>query len=179
MLGDCSPLRADSHDVDSHPVAQWSSRPFGPLKLVFGDAPPWVPQAFLRAALPERVAMTVTATVGLLILCYQLLVIVLVIVGVDQLPGFRFSRLVTGPAIVLFAGACWLIPMLAKRRFAKRVRARDFRICGTCGYSLIGLPDCYQCPECGSAYDANELRNNWLAWLGPWEEKKEKQKERR
>ncbi len=41
----------------------------------------------------------------------------------------------------------------------------DFRVCLRCGYRLDGLPDAHRCPECGVAYQRDELRALWIRCL--------------
>ena len=47
------------------------------------------------------------------------------------------------------------------RRFEQRVRDADFALCLRCGYPLRGLPPKHDCPECGTAYELNEVRKTW------------------
>jgi hypothetical protein len=52
------------------------------------------------------------------------------------------------------------------RRYARIVRENGCQLCIECGYLLIGLPDAHACPECGTAYEFEELRRCWNTWLG-------------
>lgn len=61
------------------------------------------------------------------------------------------------PAIV----AQWWVPAVAFRRFESQVREHDNLVCNKCGYLLCGLGDQFTCPECGSQYEAVELREYW------------------
>ena len=38
-------------------------------------------------------------------------------------------------------------------------------VCTRCGYSLVGLPEKHECPECGEAYERAELARTWRRWL--------------
>ena len=93
---------------------------------------------------------------------------------VKHLVGWRWLLLL--PAVIvllLFAGGWYFVPLrgaaiaigfklgLVVFAFAvsligyvtrMAIRARSEPFCIFCGYSLIGLPDNYRCPECGRPY---------------------------
>jgi len=47
------------------------------------------------------------------------------------------------------------------RRLREQALAADGRVCWECGYALTGLADRGECPECGTAYEAEALRRRW------------------
>ncbi len=55
----------------------------------------------------------------------------------------------------------------SKKGWRKELRAVDFKMCPQCGYLLKGLPDVHTCPECGTAYDIEEVKKNWDAATRP------------
>ncbi|MGB2987891.1 MAG: hypothetical protein WBE26_18640 [Phycisphaerae bacterium] len=69
---------------------------------------------------------------------------------------------------VLFSvsmGVLCAIPRFRERRFERTVRAHQYEVCWNCGYSLHGLPDVHNCPECGTEYEKDTLRNDWISWF--------------
>lgn len=66
------------------------------------------------------------------------------------------------PAALIWAGAS----IRRLKRIRRVVRQYEYLICLQCGYSLRGLPDHYQCPECGMQFDHESLRQAWQQKLG-------------
>ncbi len=54
--------------------------------------------------------------------------------------------------------------MLAKRRVGRRIREDGYQVC-PCGYSLKGLSQTGNCPECGREFDLEVLPVLWHRWL--------------
>jgi len=53
----------------------------------------------------------------------------------------------------------------ARGHFKRLLLKNEWRICVACGYSLRGLPDRHQCPECGTEYEIETLAQQWHAWI--------------
>lgn len=70
----------------------------------------------------------------------------------------------TLPSLATFAVTGWFI--LAWRRDGARARATDDLLCWHCGYHLKGLTTSGICPECGKAFDHDELRRLWGMYRG-------------
>lgn len=73
---------------------------------------------------------------------------------------------------LLFVAGCvasevahWRFYERYRELLQRRVLKSDFRVCLRCGYSLLGLPDTHQCPECGQPFAREELRSAWEPWL--------------
>jgi predicted RNA-binding Zn-ribbon protein involved in translation (DUF1610 family) len=47
----------------------------------------------------------------------------------------------------------------------KELERNDHLLCLTCGYPLDGLPVEHRCPECGTAFRADEVRSAWKHWV--------------
>jgi len=71
------------------------------------------------------------------------------------------------PTFLVLTLALSIIRLVAVRRFCSDLFAHDFEICVECGYSLTGLPERHQCPECGKAYDMKETRLAWRRVFEP------------
>ncbi len=69
--------------------------------------------------------------------------------------------------MVIAFGGLILLVMLTKRikkRLESKVRAFDYKLCLQCGFPLVGLPGQHTCPECGQAYEVDQLRREWELW---------------
>lgn len=53
------------------------------------------------------------------------------------------------------------------RAVRRRVRGNRFMPCLECGYVLTGLGERSRCPECGVAFQIEDVRRAWTKWLGP------------
>jgi hypothetical protein len=65
-------------------------------------------------------------------------------------PAIGIPILLNGWKLVIFAVAIPIAAFASAARHALRNRKDPF--CIHCGYSLLGLPDGYRCPECGQPY---------------------------
>ncbi|HZW08974.1 MAG TPA: hypothetical protein VFF69_03645 [Phycisphaerales bacterium] len=61
----------------------------------------------------------------------------------------------------------WLLISLSERTIRRSVNERDSAVCWQCWYPLGGA-NSRCCPECGSPFEASELRERWrlVVWLG-------------
>jgi predicted RNA-binding Zn-ribbon protein involved in translation (DUF1610 family) len=75
------------------------------------------------------------------------IVLLAMLVGAFFFPPLRFILLIFGAKLLIFIGAVAMSLAAWVSRLAARARKEPF--CIHCGYSLIGLPDNYRCPECG------------------------------
>ncbi len=80
----------------------------------------------------------------------------------------RALRFQTGPwaAAATIAAMFWIVAAfsLRKRRLRARLTAAGGQLCTECGYSLVGLAERGACPECGVAYEMEQVRAAWAAW---------------
>lgn len=73
------------------------------------------------------------------------------------------------PALIAFApqfvviGIIWFSHRAIRRRMQAKVRAVEGRICWRCMYDLSALEMQGVCPECGTAYEVEELRKRWAS----------------
>lgn len=67
-----------------------------------------------------------------------------------------YGLLVIGPTIA--AVADWVVA----RRMRRRSRESGYRHCGHCLHDLRGLGSGGACPECGRAFEMDELRRAWM-----------------
>jgi hypothetical protein len=65
----------------------------------------------------------------------------------------------TGAALSVLAS---VLARQRKRRFELHLCAEDYLLCPCCYYSLRGLPEDGVCPECGSGYSPQSLKDDWL-----------------
>lgn len=74
-------------------------------------------------------------------------------------------------SIAIVAGVIGLITaygihVRARAKWIRDVKESDGALCPHCGYSLRGLADHQNCPECGRPYDLEQVRARWRNWLG-------------
>lgn len=59
----------------------------------------------------------------------------------------------------IFAGQFYII--LNLRRLKRRLRQADGHLCPMCAYDLSGVATPGSCPECGTPFDAQKIRQAW------------------
>lgn len=124
---------------------------------VSGRRPTWMPLGeWQKVRGPTYLVWGCCTAIGVQALILALMTIG--IVGQRQSASIMFclSLGTTAAAIML-----WALPALRERRFKRGLRALDYNLCLNCGYDLRGLPDLYQCPECGVEYDREKVRSTW------------------
>jgi len=93
-------------------------------------------------------------------LCWPLLIIY---TWASLGPLHKKSVLFDMPAYVLISHAMALVPFIVlsivKKRFIRRVRQCDGRLCLNCGYDLVEHGETGVCPECGCDYDRRAAMN--------------------
>jgi hypothetical protein len=71
--------------------------------------------------------------------------------------------------VVVGIGIGWWVGSVlfpSRRAFlARRIVESDYLLCMNCRYSLRGLKDHDQCPECGNQFDLKEVQKFWRNWL--------------
>jgi hypothetical protein len=78
-------------------------------------------------------------------------------------PGVLFAA---AGAFVLVVGWCvWYWRRLRGRARTILIKTRGLT-CLSCGFSLVGLDENGQCPECGEGYYADELSRCWSSAAG-------------
>lgn len=86
------------------------------------------------------------------------------------LPGWTVWFTQHGVGLLIFAASLLCVLSVrdsAVERFCRRAREHDYAICPECGYLLENLPANHKCPECGTPYDLNQIREVWGNVLGP------------
>ncbi len=130
-----------------------------PIHLMFNQKPGDVPDACWK---------WVESRVGLMHVWMMRLLVVsaagwfLWCIIVNPMPSFEMI-----PVLVLCAYTI-VIEVLVDRAVVelnKRLESANCHLCRECAYDLSGLPEAHQCPECGCAYIAEELRLYWEPWL--------------
>lgn len=128
---------------------------YSPLVFVLGRKPAGMPLAywlFLRRMTwilaGATVALVISGALGVMYLTHLLL-------GppIHCVVEARWMPLIVVPSMFTVTA----LPRLMKKRFSRRVKARGYEVCISCGYCLKGLPDEHTCPECGTRYNKSEL----------------------
>lgn len=110
--------------------------------------------------------VTATTLVVLLILCPAIVDLMIpsgwIVVSSGQELWLGFIRTYLSLALVpLVIGTYWYVGAVRRR-----VEEHDLLLCTHCGYSLVGLSEQGNCPECGGLFDVWEVRHEWKKWFG-------------
>jgi hypothetical protein len=115
-----------------------------------------------RPAVAERIARYISPLAGLGIAFYWLGKAV----G-NEWPALRWARLDGWTGFVLVMSLIFvsifgsLLPGRLARRSLNRVRRAGYRLCTECHYTLDGLGDTCDCPECGAKFDLEKAKVAW------------------
>lgn len=82
---------------------------------------------------------------------------------------FGVGGLANGLVFMLYALVCAYF-YITKRRFTRRIRDHNGRVCTSCGYLLTPELDHKPCPECGTPIDLDLYRTQWIQALGGWKQ---------
>jgi hypothetical protein len=134
--------------------------------------PSWVLRRFFYGRNAPRafwLSMTGTALVVRGLGAVTLIVAAVLLISLCACP----DRVFGAPLVVKMAvGLCPLGTQFVMRtvyrsgkwRFLQRIRKAEYRVCLNCEYALQGLPETYECPECGTGYTKEGLRAAWHDW---------------
>ena len=152
-----------SHEQEKHAVRRFFDRP--PLRFLCVDPPTGVPRAFWQHIRLARYVLG--AAVSFLAVVTGACIVQFALLISGRSPIAWLSSAVPIMAAVL-SGCIALIvviPRIVKSRFRKHIEARDYELCLECGYLLRGLGSAYTCPECGSSFSLEDVRQRWIDWL--------------
>ena len=128
--------------------------------LCYSLRPPGgVPRSFWRYILGLRIIVAGLLMVQAILLATY--VFVCLRDGRFASPGLliSFAALSLSSAIVFYMGLS-----IGRRKYERVLAKHTYLICPHCGYVLVGLPPEYSCPECGTPYSHDHIRDAWLAW---------------
>jgi hypothetical protein len=54
--------------------------------------------------------------------------------------------------------------LVCTRKYNMVLDKHAYLICPDCGYVLVGLPPEHSCPECGTPYSHDRIRDQWIVW---------------
>jgi hypothetical protein len=90
--------------------------------------------------------------------------IVAVALGVVGALCFSSRIPLVAVGVTVFFGVSIVLMRHSERAFVQKVHVADLKCCLVCGYLLQGLPEAHSCPECGSAYDLQDVHRAWRAY---------------
>jgi len=130
--------------------------------MLVGARPTWMPRGMWMCLSGTRAVGRAASAVLLVLLLLHILA------GLGQLGVIRLPRglaeysqhLLMPTALLLFLVLA-VVPRVGTKKFFARLRAHEYEICTNCGYSLHGLPEDHDCPECGTAYRVEQIRETW------------------
>ncbi len=133
------------------------------LCLVIGRVPRSMPSAFWRSLRWLRFILRVT-TVCMAI--WAALLLAALLVGKGLIHRFLEGGGILVIAVLVIVHSAILLYgfRYSVGRFHRFLRSHDLLVCLGCGYILKHLPSVHTCPECGEAYDFEDLRQTWQRW---------------
>ncbi len=84
-----------------------------------------------------------------------------VIAALAFAPGQSWLLILLIPIVTVIQVLTFALLRKERRRAVAIVQAANFQICPRCRYSLKGLEEQGDCPECGTHYTAASLRTEW------------------
>ena len=134
-------------------------------RFVLNRPPPGVPNGMWSSFGGLRVCCAISG-LGLLVL-----LVLHASFGLGAILGVRlpwhlrfFCEHLSMPIAVVFFVCLVAVPRRACKRFVKKLRHHDNKLCTECGYVLDGLPDEHTCPECGTPYKIEVVRSLWQSF---------------
>ena len=96
----------------------------------------------------------------------RMVILVLLIASLATLVLVRRYGLLPPYALLAVAWFTMAIcPRIVFARMRTQLADNDYLMCLSCAYSLKGLPEEHVCPECGTEYTAEQVRNAWQHWV--------------
>lgn len=139
-----------------------ADRLFPLVRLAFAGPPDGVPVLFWRRIGRLRRIAQLVALSGWGIAGCLLVGMIIAPVRTINVPCFVKLIPLTHVTLSMFVHR-W-IARASLESFREYLTEEAYQVCPACGYSLRGLPDSHDCPECSSAYDRKEVEDHWKAW---------------
>ncbi|MCH2133333.1 MAG: hypothetical protein MK116_06245 [Phycisphaerales bacterium] len=121
----------------------------------------YYPMAFRRSimtGLLASIAALLVYDIGLLVISR--------FISLPDVVGDRWHEMDMWAYLLLLAVTMFVLWRILAR-WKKRVSDLDGNMCLGCGYSLEGLPDMDQCPECGTAFSREATQSIWKRFRQP------------
>jgi hypothetical protein len=155
------PMGARS-SIDKWLENQWAEDRYGPPALQ-GVGDEKVRDAICRAAQARINRFRfVVLTIALIVAPFPL-VELLLYAGLPSWVGNLLQPSLIAVSVTVVAG---LWRATKRKRVVEIIEQLQNPLCPACAYNLRGSPSDGQCPECGTSYTQEELREHWQRSLG-------------
>lgn len=139
--------------------AKWRTTRLGPIVRDEGKKPPKAIGTTASPGAPRFLRRRLVLFI--IVMCFgPLLMVLTALGGLVNKVGPWLPWVIGFQTLLIAAFVTWFLG--THRLLMRRLRETHNRLCFSCGYDVSTLGECGRCPECGEAFEHEDLRRRWL-----------------